>query len=424
MDENEDFESENVDTLFFTGSSASEQKENSYLNEQFTYKQVGSIAKYVEPISSLSSMDVVVEMFKRDDDLQALPVEEYDHVVGIIDRRTVLKATDSAWKRLTSGSVIDYTPRVEAIIYANEFIEKALPEVSKINHEYGIEYFPVFDGRNFFGIVRLDEFLARMTDIREKDLDKASQIQTAQFATAEELASLPYKVNVWNRMANTLGGDMYLAHKVNENESIVGVFDVSGKNVAASLLTMTVPSFFKTLKYLKKFPRSAMETVSMLDDFLANVVPPGNFITAILCWINVHTHRMYIFNCGHTTCYLTYQEPATGNPVKTAPIVPKLPPFGMGAIKEQLSKTENSKERSFLALEARRGIHLDFYSDGFTDMQNPDGRRYEEQSAFEFFTRLYTVPEEDFFNEVTKTVNKYIGEMLIPDDITIMDIRI
>lgn len=425
MEGSEEFESEEVDALFFTGETeAAPAQETGYLNEAYSYKQIGSIAKYVEPVSSRSSMDAVLDLFKNDSTLNAVPVEEYDHVIGIIDRKTVDKATGSAWKRFTSGNVGECTTRVDSIFHANEFIEKSINEVTRINRSTGIEYFPVFVGRSFLGLVSLDDFLTRIADIREKDLQKASVIQTAQFPTEAELAALPYKVTVWNRMANMLGGDAYLAYRISEDESIVGVFDVSGKNVAASLLTMTVSSFFKALAKLPCAPRSAVQIVSLLDAYLASVVPPGNFITSILCYMDMKKRRMHIFNCGHTTTFLFYREPGSTAPVKSASILPKLPPFGMGAIGDQLAKPGSPKEHPYLLLEMRSGIHLDLYSDGFTDMQNSDGIRFEEKNACEFFRKLYETPDEQVGNTIGEAVDKYIGGTLIPDDITVMDIRV
>ena len=40
---------------------------------KFSFKQVGSITKYVEPVSGENTIDMIVEMFQEQPDLMAIP---------------------------------------------------------------------------------------------------------------------------------------------------------------------------------------------------------------------------------------------------------------------------------------------------------------------------------------------------------------
>lgn len=418
--------SEDVDESLFTGKEKKvqnkEEEFSSMLHENFSPKQIGSIARYTEPVSVSFALDAVIQLFKEDDSLQAIPVEEYDHVVGFIDRKTVDSVSGSMWKRITSSGIEEFIKKVDVILYAREYIENNLKKVSDINRKYEINYFPVFNGKSFFGMVSLDDFLDRTAEIREQDLAKAILIQKSFFPHDDVIASVPYRFCCWNQMANELGGDMVSIYRLSDSCSLVGCFDVSGKNVAASLLTVTVSTFFHALLATSNKSRNPVHIIAMLDKYLARVVPPGNFITAAICYVDYEKKNFCIFNCGHTTTYLIRKQ---GDKVYNVSIDPKLPPLSMGEVHDQLMASMESKDAAhpFTAYKLSPGIHLSMYSDGFTDMKDENGERYEDARAKDFFTRLYDVADSDVRGEVEKTVKEWIGTAILPDDVTVLDIR-
>ncbi|MFA6856335.1 MAG: SpoIIE family protein phosphatase [Treponema sp.] len=417
-----DLENTFIDESFFTGETEKPQENDAItsLQNNFSQKQIGSIAKYVEPVSGNSPIENLIDMFKQQEDLFAVPVEEYDHVVGVLDRKTAAAATNTAWKRFTSKNIIDYTQRVTIILYAHDFIEKTLQKVSDINRKYGIIYFPVFNNRNFFGIVSLDNLLSRIAEIREQDLEKASLIQRNYFPNVSTIATLPYKFQAWNKMANALGGDFYQLYPLTDSKSLICCFDVSGKNVAASLLTIAIGSFFKTLPFFIKKDANPSYIISLLDEYLQQSVPSGNFITAVICFVDLSTSKLYIYNCGHTITYMLYKESPSTPGGKLASIKPELPPFGIGAVKTTL---ETAQKQPFTVIPLKKGIHLDLYTDGLTDMKNDDGTRYEDDLAKQFFIKLYGIKDEDVCPTIEHTVTSWIQNAMLPDDITVIDVR-
>ncbi len=422
---------EELDISDFTdGFESTENQENSMeksFSLTYSQKQIGSIAEYIEPISSECTIDVIAEMFRIEPSLQVLPIEEYDAVIGFIDRTTAEESTDTAFKRFMSKEAGKICTRVSTILYAKDYIEKALDKVTKISREYGISYFPVFDRKNFFGIVSLDKFLERISEIREQDLEKASYIQKSLFPSEEELDALGYKVSVWNRMANQLGGDFYHAFKISDDESMICCFDVSGKNVAASLLTIAGISFFKTREQSSDKLTNPVKILSEFDAYLEKIVPVGNFITGAIIYYDKKNNIMKVFNCGHTDIFFLYKKNESDEKPMVASIAPKLPPFGMGEVKRMLElspKDASKKTKPYIAIKVKHGLHIDLYSDGLTDMQNEDGIRYEEKNTKLFFQDLFSEDVKNIAGKIDRTVNSYIGKAMQPDDITVIDIRI
>lgn len=393
------------------------------MQRSFSQKQVGSIAEFVEPISAFSSIDDLVDVFE-DGKTEAVPVEEYDHVVGVIERRDVEMATGTAWKRFTAGNVGEHTKRIKTTLRATDFIEQTLQRVSEVNRESGVRHFPVFNGRSFFGMVSLESFLSRIAEIRQQDLSKAAAIQQSYFPGNADIKTLPYRFVAWNRMANALGGDFYQVHQFPDGGSTVCCFDVSGKNVAASLLTMAVGSYFKMLTVKapdKKWFTHPSQVVASLDDYLARSVPAGNFITAMMCFVDANGERLHLFNCGHTITYLIFTEGAHKGRIASMP--PALPPLGMGAARDAINGAVNDEKKPWTVVKADKGLHLNIYSDGFTDMKDDSGERYEDARAKKFFILTSALPDVDVSEAVEEEVNEWIKGSMIPDDITVLDVR-
>ncbi|AEE15978.1 PP2C family protein-serine/threonine phosphatase [Treponema brennaborense] len=432
MEETDD--SEFISTDFFTeGTSAPAVQPDSLsamaeqLGNSFSFKQIGSMSRYIEPVSGENSIDMLVELFQSQPELTAVPVEEYDRVIGVIDRKTVAAATNTAWKRFTAKKIGDYVQRVSAVLYARDFIEKSLQKVSEINRKDGILYFPVFNNRSFFGIVSLDDFLSRIAEIREQDLRKAFVIQQRLFPDAETLAQLPFRVQVWNRMANALGGDLAQVIPLSAGSYLVCCFDVSGKNVAASLLTIAAGSFFNVLKYVPSCTQNPLKLVSLLDEYLEYAVPVGSFITAAFCYVDTERQLIQIYNCGHTAVYVFFRDEAVKNRVNIAAVNPALPPLGMGAVKSALNgyaADPAGNVKPYTQLPVKAGMHVDLYSDGLSDMQGDDGVRFDDDRTRRFFMELYCKKDADVSGAVEAVVDGWIHTAMLPDDITVVDIRL
>lgn len=405
----------------------------------FSPRQVGSITKFIEPIDTTASLSAIDELFKNSPELTALPIKEDDRVIGIIERAEAEAATKEAIRKFdtrsaafgmrveeTDFTVGNYTHRLDDAIVtldSNDYIEKDLQKITDINKAHNISDFLVFDSkgssRKFIGLANLNDFLSRITEIRERDLEKASIVQNSQFPSEDDFLKLPYKVTAWNRMANTLGGDAYQVMQINENESVVAIFDVSGKNVAAALLTVILTSFFKILSTnVFRLPNNPVFLVSLLDKYISSLVVEGTFVTGVICYIDVKKNVIYIFNCGHTTVYLTYGGKSSDT--KMTSVNSTLPPFGMGAIVETLAKKKSGTYNTF---KLRDDFHIGMYSDGLTDMYNKRFEEFGEDGAKNFFRSLYSVPDNRLRHKISQIIDNYTEDTIIPDDITVLDIR-
>jgi sigma-B regulation protein RsbU (phosphoserine phosphatase) len=384
------------------------------LQEEFAYRQIGAITMQVDPVDVSSSLEFVLDHFKNNPKLHALPIERNGVLIGILDRSQVEKMNESAWTRFWQKDLDAYIQAPLLSLRADDYIEKNIPKVLELNTEKGVRFFAVFYRKSFFGIVGLHEMLARTTDLRARDMAKARIVQQHLLEQDTAKKDPRYSVYTYNQMANEVGGDFFKDSSSKDGDQhIIACFDVSGKNVAASLSTMAIGSVFTALKYFELGDRFGEATTILMDKYIDDLTPQDMFITAALCYVDFSENTVLIQNCGHTPIYLFI--PGEGGKVVGRTMNPNLPPLGMGIIE--------SEETTGYKIPITKGLRIVLYTDGLTDMVTPDGVRYDDERTRALFTQSFGKNEAESKTIYEKAINDWISEAMLPDDITIMDIR-
>ena len=202
----------------------------------------------IEPVSSRASIDVVLEMFEQQPDLTAVPIERDDAVVGVVERDVIEKNKASGFKLFASKICGDYLKESPFTLNCSDFIEKVAAKVNDAAIKSEFKHLVVLlNNRSFYGIVSIAKMNAKLEELRAQDMEKAVAIQQNMLKKNSDAKKFPFDVCIWNRMANAVGGDYYVAKELCEGRFVIGCFDVSGKNVSASLLTVTLGSIFSML---------------------------------------------------------------------------------------------------------------------------------------------------------------------------------
>ena len=410
-----------IDSSFFSEDleekSSVDVKKTGFENS-FNERQVGSIAMAIEPVSSRASLDVVLEMFEEQPDLTAVPIEKDDAVIGVVERDVIERNKASGFKLFASKTCGDYVKESPFTLNCSDFIETVAAKVNDTAIKVEIKHIIVLlNNRSFYGIVSIAKMNAKLEELRAQDMSKAAAIQQNMLKKNSDAKKFPFDVCIFNRMANAVGGDYYIAKEMCEGRYLIGCFDVSGKNVSAALLTVTLGSIFSMMCLQDSSKISAAKMVVMLDNFLQEIVPVGNFITGAICFVDFKNRSLDIYNCGHTNVF-AYLKDENGKG-RVATLTPSFPPFGMGAVAQAITEDKKGAYR----MPIKPSLQIDMYSDGFTDMQNDDGERYDEPRTKAFFGEFFKTDVYSAEKTIEKTVNDWVGKALLPDDITVMNVR-
>jgi len=384
------------------------------LQEEFAYRQIGSITRQIDPVDVSSSLEFVLEFFKNNPELVALPIERNGILTGILDRSVVEKMNESAWNRFWQKDLDAYIEEPMLFLRADDYIEKNILRTQQLNHDKGVRFFSVYYRKNFFGIVGLNDLHMRMNELRSHDMAKARQIQQHLLDTDLEEIDDRYTVLTLNKMANEVGGDFFKDFCLSDGDRhIIGCFDVSGKNVAASLSTMAIGSVFAALKNFPIGDLFGEEITLLMDKFIDDLTPTEMFVTAAICYVDLKEKTLFIQNCGHTPIYIFI--PGDNGQITGRTMNPNLPPLGMGILKEE----ENGGYR----LPITKGLRIVLYTDGLTDMVTPEGTRYNDERTRSLFASAHGKKEVETSALYEKAIDNWIMDAMLADDITIMDIR-
>ena len=413
-------EEEVIDSSFFSEDleeKSTVETKKTGLENTFKETQVGSITMVIEPVSASAGIDSVLELFEQQPELSAVPIEQDDAVIGVVERDAITKK-GGGFKLFGSKTCGDYVKQCPLTLNTRDFIEQIAGKVNETAITVETKHIIVLiNNRSFYGIMPIDKMNKRLEELRTQDLEKAAAIQQNMLKKNADAKSFPFNVCIWNKMANAVGGDYYIAKELTDGRYIIGSFDVSGKNVSAALLTVTLGSIFSMIAVQDASKITPSKLVVMIDRFLQEIVPVGNFITGAICYVDYKAQAINVFNCGHTNVYAFLKDES--GKIRLATLKPTLPPFGMGAVAEAIT-TEN---KGPYKMPVKPDLQIDMYSDGLTDMQSYDGERYDEPRTKTFFGDLFKTDVYSAEKMIEKTVTDWIQNSLLPDDITVMNVR-
>ncbi len=236
----------------------------------------------------------------------------------------------------------------------------------------------------------------------EEELELARSIQVALLP-----ASLPdidgYELWGRNLPSRGVSGDFYEI-VARDGDYFLLIVDVSGKGIAASLLTA---SFEALAAGPIEEGRSPGQVTAGVSKRLFERTPLAKYATAWLGTLEPETGRVCYTNAGH--------NPALH--VRASGTVEPLGPTGVPVGLVQGSKYEEAE------------IHLEpedlllLYTDGITESENPDGEEYGLERLIEFCAAHREDGPEEFAQQLTRSLDEFSHGEPAGDDRTVVFVR-
>ncbi|GHV84868.1 hypothetical protein AGMMS50230_04760 [Spirochaetia bacterium] len=296
---------------------------------------------------------------------------------------------------------------VEASTYINTLVERGL-QTTKWDDP---AWYVVEHKKKYFGIVNLRQMMEYVDGIRSRDLLRAGEIQ--RNLLIQPLITDPrFTLLSYNRMANEVGGDWYKTLRLHKDLYLIGCFDVAGKNVSGSLVTMSLGTCFTTLELTAYQGESPEKTSSLLNTLIRTVNPLGVFVAAVLLYVDFAAMSVEIHNCGLSP--ITAFSPKDDKCIQFKNLKPNLPPLGL---EEEIKPDPPQK------LSITEGLRLTVYSDGLTDMCDIYGERYGEDRTAEFLQNLHYINDEGFTTFIDREIDLWTKDTALADDVTLLEVR-
>ncbi len=267
---------------------------------------------------------------------------------------------------MKNSPISEYVERDVIELNSRENVKKVL---NSIIQKKGINFsddFIVYHDGSYFGLVSFLTLINYVSSLQDQELQNAREIQ--QFLLAKNKINDPdIKIEANIKMAHELGGAFYFSIKLNENKYLVSCFDVSGKNISASLETIMLSSFFAYLNYNSDTINLENEEMLEIINYLCfDQTPASMFISAIFLFIDKKKRELEVFNCGFTNPYLYFM--AKDNKAKMRTLQVNFPTMGIDA--------EINFKKGKTVLPITKHMKLFIYSDGLIEARNQYGHMY------------------------------------------------
>ncbi|RJQ60392.1 MAG: hypothetical protein C4517_10670 [Stygiobacter sp.] len=238
----------------------------------------------------------------------------------------------------------------------------------------------------------------------EKDLETARNIQTNLLPKSIPAFS-NFEMAAFNKSARMVGGDYYDIIKLDENNVLFAIADVSGKGVPAALLMANIQAFLKSICKMKMHLADA---TNLLNDLVAENTTNGSFITFFWGIINNDKKELTFVNAGHNPPLL----------IRNSQII-KLKKGGMilgvmQTIVPYLSDT----------IQLEGGDTIVLFTDGITEAMNVKWEEYSDERLESFVLEKNNSDSKQLLEEIKRSVEQFTIGAEQSDDITCMVIKV
>ncbi len=373
----------------------------------FRNTQVGYIAEYIEPVGESMKISDVISVSGDLNAISSIPVETSKGICLIPVKNLGKKdSLLSSFKNSEIGKHINCSPTcVEAAENINNVMKKLIERKDNQFDDFVINHRGRYLGIGYFmGLTR------HISQMKELELEKAREIQS--FLMRNNLTD-KHKVSVKTliKPANELGGDFYFSSEVYPGFFITACFDVSGKNISASLTTSMLGAVFSSLIHSGKIEKmKPCDIIQLLNKVACDQTPEGIFITGIVIFTDEKKKEAELYNMGHTPA-LVFTNNSEGK--KGIKIVnPNILPLGI----ENIPDLEKYAQRITLF----DGLKIFIYSDGLEDMYDKTGERYGDEKLKKFLLSKFSLPCSEIISQLEKEIEEFTEDAILPDDITVV----
>ncbi len=238
----------------------------------------------------------------------------------------------------------------------------------------------------------------------EREIAVAREIQLKLLP--ETLPSLPgYELHGLNLPSRTVGGDYYDVIPLDAHRVALAIGDVTGKGIPAAFLMANLQAALYLLIQEGIPLNQVLERLNAL--FYANT-PADKFVTLFVAILDAPKKKLSFVNGGHNYPLLITREG----------IVQELQIGGLlvGAF-PQASYTVGT-------VDLLPGSLLFTYTDGITELTNPEGEEFGEQRLKRFLVAHRRMPLTELLDMLKQELYNFSGKSWFEDDVTVLALKV
>jgi len=243
------------------------------------------------------------------DDLAAWPsipalgiIDSNNKVKGIVSRRDIFDLLGRPFGRdVLRRETVSKVGRETRAFHIDSNIFSVSEALGKASSEGEIHYYPLVSGSGeFAGIFSSQELLVYLSEITQKDLNLASSIQSRIVKEFVHLDQEHFELIASSVAAKGVGGDFHHQYEYSPGQWISCLCDVSGKGMAASLVTTALWGVIRSYD----FKKGLYPLLRKLNRFIIETFELERFVTGIFVDFCPKDKSFILADCGHGYGYL------------------------------------------------------------------------------------------------------------------------
>lgn len=237
----------------------------------------------------------------------------------------------------------------------------------------------------------------------EEQLKIARQIQLTFIPRSDPVIE-GYDISGINIPSEEVGGDYFDFIKIIDNQTGIGIADVSGKGIPASLIMAS----FRASLLAEIRNNYAIRTVfKKVNSLLYESVEQGNFVTAFYGVLDSKNDIFTFSNCGHNRPILL-RDDGTTEFLKEGGVA-----LGVLADSEYEERPIFLRSRDLIA----------FYTDGVTEVYDVEGREFGQEKLITALKEYRDLPSVEIQKKVVEAVKNFAAPDHNFDDITLIILK-
>ncbi|MCK9211221.1 MAG: PP2C family protein-serine/threonine phosphatase, partial [Ignavibacteriaceae bacterium] len=238
----------------------------------------------------------------------------------------------------------------------------------------------------------------------EEELEIAKGIQ--RNLLPKEIPQLTnFQISAVSISSKQVGGDYYDIIKAEDGRYFIGIGDVSGKGVPASLLMANLQAF---LKSITKQGYDIAASTSIINDLVSENTTDGRFITFFWLLLDDQKKEITYVNAGHNPPLLIRDK--------------KIIYLDKGGMLLGVMKSFMPYESETIQLE--KDDILVMFTDGVTEAKNINDEEFSDQKLENILTQKMFSSSDDILSEIKRSIDEFVAGEPQSDDITMITIRV
>ncbi len=241
----------------------------------------------------------LADRMEQEQEVQAVGViNRNGKAVGIITRKDLFGMLSRPYGRdvLRKKSIGSIALKTDFFNYNDNIFTVSDEIEEKVNSNDQYYFLLTDDNGGYCGIFSGKDMLVFLADITKQDIALSRKIQTRIVKEEDEYSGKGYSITASSVMAKGIGGDFYSVKKISDSLHLLILCDVSGKGMAASLLSSLLSGFFNTYPISTDLPGMIYD----LNQQLTKSFEGEKFVTGVFCLYNSDTGSIEIADMGHT----------------------------------------------------------------------------------------------------------------------------